>query len=102
MMSTAVKASWLAGSSAPTSGSRGVQEALQSPFVVQERVESPTKTIPAMVDGQLHIGRRLVDTDPFLFGSQVVGSLTRLSTVTLLNVTAGGGWTAQLYVIDKL
>jgi uncharacterized circularly permuted ATP-grasp superfamily protein len=81
---------------------RGVQEALQSPFVVQERVEIAYEDYPAMVDGQLQIGRRLVDTDPFLFGSQVTGSLTRLSTVTLLNVTAGGGSTAPVFVIDKL
>src|SRR6266487_163516 len=81
---------------------RGVQEALQSPFVVQERVEIAYEDYPAMADGELQIGRRLVDTDPFLFGSQVVGSLTRLSTVTLLNVTAGGGSTAPVFVIDEL
>jgi uncharacterized circularly permuted ATP-grasp superfamily protein len=81
---------------------RGVQEALQSPFVVQERVEIAYEDYPSMIDGQLQVGRRLVDTDPFLFGSQVVGSLTRLSTVTLLNVTAGGGSTAPVFVIDKL
>jgi len=81
---------------------RGVQEALQSPFVVQERVEIAYEDYPSMVDGQLQIGRRLVDTDPFLFGSQVAGSLCRLSTVTLLNVTAGGGSAAPVFVIDKL
>ena len=81
---------------------RGVQEALQSQFVVQERVEIAYEDYPSIVDGRLQIGRRLVDTDPFLFGSQVVGSLTRLSTVTLLNVTAGGGSTAPVFVIDKL
>ena len=46
------------------------------------------------------IGRRLVDTDPFLFGAEVHGSLTRLSTVTLLNVTAGGGSTVPVFVIE--
>jgi hypothetical protein len=79
----------------------GLREALQSPFVVQERVEIAYEDYPAMVDGQLQIGRRLVDTDPFLFGSEVHGSLTRLSTVTLLNVTAGGGSTTPVFVIDK-
>jgi uncharacterized circularly permuted ATP-grasp superfamily protein len=81
---------------------RGLQEALQSPFVVQERVEIAYEDYPSMVDGQLQIGRRLVDTDPFLFGSEVNGSLTRLSTVTLLNVTAGGGSTVPVFVIEKL
>ena len=75
-------------------------EALQSPFVLQERVEIAYEDYPAMVDGQLRIGRRLVDTDPFLFGAEVHGSLTRLSTVTLLNVTAGGGSTVPVFVIE--
>jgi uncharacterized circularly permuted ATP-grasp superfamily protein len=81
---------------------RGLKEALQSPFVVQERVEIAYEDYPAMVEGQLQIGRRLVDTDPFLFGAEVNGSLCRLSTVTLLNVTAGGGSTVPVFVIDKL
>jgi hypothetical protein len=80
---------------------RGLKEALQSPFVVQERVEIAYEDYPAMLDGQLQIGRRLVDTDPFLFGAEVNGSLCRLSTVTLLNVTAGGGSTVPVFVIDK-
>ena len=49
---------------------------------------------------RLQIGRRLVDTDPFLFGSHVVGSLTRLSTVTLLNVTAGAGSVVPTYIVE--
>jgi hypothetical protein len=78
-----------------------LQEALQSPFVVQERVEIAYEDYPALIEGQLQIGRRLVDTDPFLFGSEVGGSLTRLSTVTLLNVTAGGGSTVPVFVIER-
>lgn len=80
---------------------QALSDALQSPFVVQERVEIAYEDYPAMVDGQLHIGRRLVDTDPFIFGTEVDGSLTRLSTVTLLNVTAGGGSTAPVFVIES-
>jgi uncharacterized circularly permuted ATP-grasp superfamily protein len=79
---------------------RGLAEALQSPFVLQERVEIAYEDYPALVDGQLQIGRRLVDTDPFLFGTTVQGSLTRLSTVTLLNVTAGGGSTVPVFLIE--
>lgn len=78
---------------------RGLQEALQTPFVLQERVEIAYEDYPALVDGQLRIGRRLVDSDPFLFGTEVAGCLTRLSTVTLLNVTAGGGSTVPMFVI---
>ncbi len=77
-----------------------LQAALNSPFVLQERVQIAYEPYPALVDGQLVIGERLVDSDPFLFGSQVAGSLCRLSTVTLLNVTAGGGSTVPVFVIE--
>lgn len=75
--------------------------ALQSPFVVQERVTIAYEPYPALIDGQVVIGRRLVDSDPFLFGSEVDGCLCRLSTVTLLNVTAGGGSTVPVFVIGE-
>lgn len=75
-------------------------EAHQSPFVIQERVTIAYEDYPALVDGKLHIGQRLVDSDPFLFGTHCEGALTRLSTVTLLNVTAGGGSTVPMFVID--
>ncbi|MFV9506406.1 MAG: hypothetical protein AB4911_17785 [Oscillochloridaceae bacterium umkhey_bin13] len=74
--------------------------ALETPFVVQEKVQIAYEPYPSMVDGKLVISERLVDSDPFLFGSQVDGSLCRLSTVTLLNVTAGGGSTVPVFVIE--
>jgi uncharacterized circularly permuted ATP-grasp superfamily protein len=79
---------------------RAVRAAEQSPFVVQERVVIAYEDYPAMADGELAIGQRLVDTDPFLFGTDVQGCLTRLSTVTLLNVTAGGGSTTPTFVCE--
>jgi uncharacterized circularly permuted ATP-grasp superfamily protein len=85
----------------PDAWAAALKEALDTPFVVQERVTIAYEDYPALVDGQLQISRRLVDSDPFLFGTQVAGCLTRLSTVTLLNVTAGGGSTAPTFVIDQ-
>jgi hypothetical protein len=76
-----------------------LKAALESPFVVQEKVRIAYEPYPALVDGKVVIGERLVDSDPFLFGSEVEGSLCRLSTVTLLNVTAGGGSTVPVFVI---
>ena len=78
-----------------------LQAALESPFVVQERVHIAYEDYPQVVDGKLHIGRRLVDTDPYLFNTGVQGCLTRLSTVTLLNVTAGGGSTVPMFLIES-
>lgn len=80
---------------------RALAEALQTPAIVQERVTIAYEDYPALIDGELHIGRRLVDTDPFMFGGDVQGTLCRLSTVTLLNVTAGGGSTVPVFVVDE-
>lgn len=77
-----------------------ITAALEAPFVVQERVTIAYEPYPALVDGQVVIGQRLVDSDPFLFGSDVRGCLCRLSTVTLLNVTAGGGSTVPVFVVE--
>ncbi len=53
-------------------------------------------------DGSLVVAQRLVDCDPFLFhGEEVTGCLTRLSSVTLLNVTAGGGSIVPVYVVEE-
>jgi len=79
---------------------RAIAGALDVPFVVQERVHIAYEDYPSYQDSQLQIGRRLVDTDPYLFGTQVEGCLTRLSTVTLLNVTAGGGSTVPTLLIE--
>ncbi|GAC1642476.1 MAG: hypothetical protein NVS4B8_11690 [Herpetosiphon sp.] len=84
----------------PSTWQAALADAQKLPFVIQERVEIAYEDYPSLVDGQLDIRRRLVDSDPFLFGTAVTGSLTRLSTVTLLNVTAGGGSTVPAFVIQ--
>lgn len=78
-----------------------VRAACEEPFVVQERVHIAYEDYPAWRGDHLEIGRLLVDTDPFLFGTDVQGCLTRLSSVTLLNVTAGGGSTVPTFVLDE-
>jgi Circularly permuted ATP-grasp type 2 len=84
----------------PAEWDAALAEALQSPFVLQERVTIAYEDYPALIDGAVQIGRRLVDSDPFMFGSEVRGCLSRLSTVTLLNVTAGGGSTVPVLVVE--
>lgn len=78
--------------------------AVDEPMVVQERVQIAFEAFPALnEDGAVEIDRRLVDSDPFLFrGAHVHGCLCRLSSETLLNVTAGGGSIVPVFVIvDK-
>ncbi|HVU14794.1 MAG TPA: circularly permuted type 2 ATP-grasp protein [Phototrophicaceae bacterium] len=82
--------------------SETLQQALNSPFVVQERVSSITRDFPSVIDGQLDISPRYVDADPYIFyGRTVYGCLTRLSSVSLLNVTAGGGSVVPTFLLDR-
>ncbi len=85
----------------PDEWARALAEALRTPSIVQERVTIAYEEYPAMVDGAVQIGRRLVDSDPFVFGGEVHGCLCRLSTVTLLNVTAGGGSTTPVFLVER-
>jgi hypothetical protein len=79
-----------------------LRQALTMPYVVQERVHIAYEDFPTVIDGHLNIGRRLVDADPFIFfGRTASGCLTRLSSVTLLNVTAGGGSVVPTFVVYK-
>ncbi len=79
-----------------------LQAAMETPYVVQERVTIPEEPYPSMIDGKLHIYERMLDTAPFTFhGDYTDGCLTRLSTDPLLNVTAGGGSTVPTFIVEK-
>jgi hypothetical protein len=79
----------------------GLKEAARSPFVVQERVTIAYEGYPSLIDGQVQVISRLVDSDPFMFGNETHGCLCRLSTATLLNVTAGGGSTVPVFTVQE-
>ncbi len=85
-----------------TDWARVVQAALTTPYVVQERVTIPREPYPSFVDGRVQLMDRMLDTDPFIFyGDYVDGTLTRLSTAALLNVTAGGGSTVPTLIAER-
>jgi uncharacterized circularly permuted ATP-grasp superfamily protein len=80
---------------------KAVAEALESPYIVQERVPIPEEPYPSIVDGRLQIYDRMLDTAPFIFyGNYVDGCLTRLSNDPLLNVSAGGGSSVPTFVVE--
>ncbi|HEY7021455.1 MAG TPA: hypothetical protein VH349_10095 [Ktedonobacterales bacterium] len=92
----------------PEEWDRALQAALDqatepaATFVIQERVGVPSEPYPSMVEGQVRIADRFVDTDPFICdGRYMDGCLTRLSTAALLNVTAGGGSTVPAFVVES-
>ena len=80
-----------------------VKQALEAPYVVQEKVTMVQREFPSWVNGALNINQRYVDADPYVFnGNTVYGCLTRLSPLALLNVTAGGGSIVPTYIISQL
>ncbi len=79
-----------------------LKQALVTPHVVQERVQIVTRKFPMWLNGELDISPRFIDADPYVFyGEEVHGCLTRLSPVSLLNVTAGGGSVVPTAIVGK-
>jgi hypothetical protein len=79
-----------------------LKAALEETTIVQQRVPLPKEPYPSLVNGEIHIYDRMTDTNPYIwYGDYVSGCLTRLSTVDLLNVTAGGGSVVPSFVIER-
>ena len=79
----------------------GLAAANEEPYIVQERITLPSEPFPSVVDGELRVYDRMLDTAPFVSdGAYVEGCMTRLGTAALLNVTAGGGSNVPTYVIE--
>ena len=79
-----------------------IRRATAEPSIVQERIALPEESYPTWVDGRLSYAPRIVDTAPFVFGGAYAeGCLTRVSTATLVNVTAGGGSTVPTFVVER-
>ncbi len=80
---------------------QAIQVALETPYVVQQKVNLPYEDFAGLEDGRLQVLPRMLDTNPFVaFGQFQHGLLTRISTEALLNVTAGGGSTVPTFLID--
>ncbi len=78
-----------------------VTKAIEHPSIVQQRIGLPSELFPSLVDGGVVLASRIVDTAPFCFdGAFAEGCLTRVSTATLVNVTAGGGSTVPTLLVE--
>lgn len=77
-----------------------VAEAAKEPFIVQERIELPVEQYPVLHEGKLRIEDRIEDTAPFCFyGAFMDGCMSRISTESLVNVTAGGGSSVPTVIV---
>jgi hypothetical protein len=95
---TGITLGWEADSSA---WERAMTTALAEPHVVQERVAIPSEPYPSLVDSRVVMADRILDTNPFTcHGNHVEGCLSRLSTASLVNVTAGGGSQVPTFLVE--
>lgn len=79
---------------------QAVRAATNDPFIVQERIDLPVEPYPVLVDGKVRIEDRIEDTAPFVFYGQFMdGLMSRLSTESLVNVTAGGGSSVATFIV---
>ena len=80
----------------------GLQRALADPHVVQRRVPTPQEIFPVWQEGGLQFLPRMVDLDPYVWrGTSVEHAGVRLGTSALLNVSAGGGSAAPLFLAER-
>lgn len=79
-----------------------LERAVAQPYIVQRRIALPTEPFPALVDGRMVLDPRIVDVAPFAWqGRYAEACLSRISTSTLVNVTAGGGSTVPTLVVER-
>ncbi len=80
--------------------SEALQNAIDTSYVVQERVPVGRERYPSLIQGEIRFEERYFDLDPYVWeGSSVEGCGVRLSKLALLNV-AGGGSAVPMFVLD--
>ena len=84
----------------PEQWGKALRQSMTEPYVIQERIDIPTSTYPVVTNGKVNFEPRILDTAPFAWhGRYIDGCLTRLSTESLVNVTAGGGSSVATFVV---
>jgi len=102
MHSRSKLAAFLWPDSEPHDARTALRNALETPYIVQRRIDLEREAYPSYVDGRVVVAERMVDTAPYVgHGEFVDGCLTRLSTAALLNVTAGGGSQVPTFVVER-
>lgn len=74
----------------PSGWDEVIKEALEGRWVVQEAIDIPEEPFPYF-SPEVGFGQKKVNLNPFAFGSRYAGSVARISTSSIINVSAGGG-----------
>jgi hypothetical protein len=68
-----------------------VEHAGGSPwFILQEICPIPEYELPVLRNGKVHLEKKLVNVNPYVFDGKYVGSVSRVSDSQVINVAAGG------------
>jgi hypothetical protein len=79
-----------------------LDRAIARPYVVQERVPFDSQLFPRMIDGELHFEQQHFTLDPFVWNdTEVHGAHVRLNESDIINLSAGGGSTTPMLILDK-
>jgi uncharacterized circularly permuted ATP-grasp superfamily protein len=60
-------------------------------WIVQQYLDVPVGSFPAIENGRLVVRERFFNINPFSIGGRYAGMITRISTEPVINVSAGGG-----------
>jgi len=83
----------------PGEWEQSLEQALQQPYVVQEKVPVPEDYFPVWSGDSIRMLPFMLDTDPLLFRGKLGSVLTRISGSALLNVSAGTGSTTPTFAV---
>jgi uncharacterized circularly permuted ATP-grasp superfamily protein len=76
-----------------------IEKALKGDWVIQHKVKIPEESFPVITDEGLTFEYRKVNINPFALGGRYGGCVSRLSTESIINVSAGGG-AVPLFVVE--
>jgi len=81
---------------------RSVRDAVDTSFIVQERVDGMREPFPMLVNGDIQYDDRFVNFDPYTWGGEEVeGAGVKLSPSSLLNGGSGNRSVAPMLIIEE-
>lgn len=70
---------------------QAIDRALKSGWMVQEVLDAPIMTVPAVMNNKLEFTAKKMNTCCFVFDGEYAGSFSRLSEESVINISRAGG-----------